>query len=125
MVIGILRKHFVSSLRDSVTLSSFYFTLWHSWSNDFLSSSFVKIDIRDTFIDFGQIKNIHFNLDRQTGLCKGYALVEYNNRSDAQDAINTMHGKKMLGKTIHVDWAFVGSASDGIEDRFTKRFRSR
>lgn len=82
-------------------------------------------DIRDTFIDFGQIKNIHFNLDRQTGLCKGYALVEYNNRSDAQDAINTMHGKKMLGKTINVDWAFVGSASDGIEDRFTKRFRSR
>jgi RNA recognition motif-containing protein len=104
-----------------------YVTVYSSWdlcSNDFLLS-FIKTDIRDTFIEFGQIKNIHFNLDRQTGLCKGYALVEYNNRSDAQDAINTMHGNKMLGKTIHVDWAFVGSASDGIEDRFTKRFKSR
>lgn len=123
VVIGILRKHFVSSLRDSCTLSSISPFGIHGPMIFFFF--YKNIDIRDTFIDFGQIKNIHFNLDRQTGLCKGYALVEYNNRSDAQDAINTMHGKKMLGKTINVDWAFVGSASDGIEDRFTKRFRSR
>lgn len=64
-------------------------------------------DILDKFSEYGTVKSIHVNLDRRTGFCKGYTLVEYNAYTEAQDAINELHGTQLLGKTIHVDWAFV------------------
>lgn len=69
-------------------------------------------DIRDAFSEYGPVKSVHVNLDLQTGFCKGYALIEYNEKSEAQDAINALHGTELLGKSVKVDWAFVGGGSD-------------
>ncbi len=66
-------------------------------------------DIRDVFCDYGRIKSIVLNADRKTGVPKGYALVEFLERDEGQDAINALHGKKLLGKTIGVHWAFCKS----------------
>jgi len=63
-------------------------------------------DIRELFCDFGRIKSIVLNADRKSGLAKGYALVEFLERNEAQDAINALHGKPLLGKKIGVHWAF-------------------
>ena len=64
-------------------------------------------DIVDKFSDFGDVKNIHVNLDRRTGFVKGYALIEYEKHDEALDAIKGMNGQKLLDQAITVDWAFM------------------
>ena len=64
-------------------------------------------DLMDAFAEYGTVNKVQINVDRQTGLAKGYALVELSTQSEAQDAINKLHGAELLGKKIGVHWAFV------------------
>ncbi|EGC31127.1 hypothetical protein DICPUDRAFT_40410 [Dictyostelium purpureum] len=64
-------------------------------------------DIMDLFSEYGQIKNIHLNIDRRTGFIKGYALIEYENKSEAEDAIKNGNGLELAGNALHVGWAFI------------------
>lgn len=69
-------------------------------------------DVLDLFAEFGPVRSINFNLDRQTGYAKGYALIEYATRAEADAAISGMNGQALLGKEVHVSFAFVAGNRD-------------
>ncbi|GAA6019666.1 hypothetical protein JCM10207_006963 [Rhodosporidiobolus poonsookiae] len=64
-------------------------------------------DLQDRFADYGDVKNLHLNLDRRTGYVKGYALVEYETKAEAEKAIAEAPKEPFLEKTLACDFAFV------------------
>ncbi len=72
--------------------------------------------VLDSFAEFGKVRSINLNPDRKTGWSKGYAMIEYELKREAEAAIAGMDGKQLLGKEVSVSFAFV-SGADGGEGR--------
>lgn len=90
----------------------------------FVTGLHPKIRENDILLDAFSLQDgvkpsfVRINVDRKQGTGKGYAVVEYKKQTQAQDAINRLHGSQLLGKTIGVHWAFVKPNLSG-----TKRSR--
>merc|ERR1719152_796631 len=63
-------------------------------------------DVFEAFAEFGDIKNLHLNLDRRTGFVKGYSFIEYESKREAEAAIKGMNGASLLESKLRVGWAF-------------------
>merc|ERR550514_2428941 len=63
-------------------------------------------DVYEAFAGYGDIKNLHLNLDRRTGFVKGYAFIEYESKQEAETAIKGMNGQPLLDSKLAVSWAF-------------------
>merc|ERR1740124_837717 len=64
-------------------------------------------DLFDHFSEFGKITDTKFALERRSGFCKGYALVEYKTLNEAEQAIREGNGSELCEQTINVAWAFA------------------
>jgi len=63
-------------------------------------------DVYEAFAQYGEIKSLHLNQDRQTCFMKGYALLEYESKKEAETAIAEMNGTQLLERDIEVTFAF-------------------
>uniref|UniRef100_A0A914E8W6 RNA-binding protein 8A n=1 Tax=Acrobeloides nanus TaxID=290746 RepID=A0A914E8W6_9BILA len=68
-------------------------------------------DLKEKFKEYGNLINMHVNLDRRTGFFKGYAVVQFETKAEAADAIRNLNGSEFLGQTLSADWAFVKGKS--------------
>eukprot|EP00758_Cryptobia_borreli_P012578 Tbor_TRINITY_DN5760_c1_g2::TRINITY_DN5760_c1_g2_i8::g.20006::m.20006/K12876/RBM8A, Y14; RNA-binding protein 8A len=79
-------------------------------------------DILDVFGAIGDVRNTKIGLGKQNYTCIGYAIVQFSNRFDAEEACNKLNGTKFLtSSSITVGNAFVVPELSEIEDVSCKK----
>ena len=62
-------------------------------------------DLRKTFAAHGQVDSAKVIMDRDTGRSKGFGFVEMPAQSEAEQAIETLDGSMLAGRSIRVNEA--------------------
>jgi cold-inducible RNA-binding protein len=71
-----------------------------------LSYSTTEADLRDAFTATGHdVTEVKLVLDRDTGRPRGFAFVEMATDDGAQNAMETLNGKELQGRSIAVSEA--------------------
>ena len=70
-----------------------------------LSYSLTEEQLRDLFVEFGEVSSVRVMTDRESGRPKGFGFVEMPNSSQANDAIEAINGKEVMGRKMTVNEA--------------------
>ena len=70
-----------------------------------LSYEVTEEDLRQLFEEFGQIESVKIIKDHYSGRSKGFGFIEMPDRAGAENAIKSLEGKEMKGRTIKVNKA--------------------
>jgi RNA recognition motif-containing protein len=70
-----------------------------------LSYNVTEEDLKQAFEDFGEVESVKIIKDMYSGRSKGFGFVEMPGNSEAQSAIDGLHGKELKGRTINVNKA--------------------
>ncbi len=62
-------------------------------------------DLRDHFASAGAVESATIIMDRATGRSKGFGFVEMTTEEEAQNAVATLNGSDLSGRTINVSEA--------------------
>lgn len=70
-----------------------------------LSYATTNDELKDLLSAYGEVESADIIIDRETGRSKGFGFVEMTDESDAEAAINALHGTEQGGRTITVNEA--------------------
>jgi RNA recognition motif-containing protein len=70
-----------------------------------LPFSSTQADLEDLFGRHGTVQSVNVITDRETGRPRGFAFVEMESASDADDAIRALDGSNLGGRDIRVNEA--------------------
>ncbi|MFM7668106.1 MAG: RNA recognition motif domain-containing protein [Bacteroidota bacterium] len=62
-------------------------------------------DIEKLFESFGEVSSARVITDRETGRSRGFAIVEMDDDSQAQQAIDSLNGNDFMGRNLVVNEA--------------------
>ncbi|TFK39337.1 eukaryotic translation initiation factor 3 subunit G-domain-containing protein [Crucibulum laeve] len=62
-------------------------------------------DLRELFGNFGRVARVYVGRDRETGAGKGFAFVSFEDKANAQKAIDKVHGKGYDNLILSVQWS--------------------
>lgn len=69
-----------------------------------LNYSTTDEDLRNFFMEAGNISDIAIPQDRETGRARGFAFITFETQESAQNAA-TFNGKELMGRTLKVNMA--------------------
>ena len=61
--------------------------------------------LTEAFAQFGTVDSVNVITDRDTGRSKGFAFVEMSADSEAQTAIQKLHGTELAGREMNISEA--------------------
>jgi translation initiation factor 3 subunit G len=70
-----------------------------------ISEDVEEADLRDLFAPFGRVARVYVGRDRETGAGKGFAFVSFEDRAQAQRAMEKLHGRGYDNLILSVQWS--------------------
>ncbi|GAA0360972.1 RNA-binding protein [Bowmanella sp. Y26] len=70
-----------------------------------LSYQMTDADLEAAFAAFGAVSSAKIITDRETNRSKGFGFVEFENRAEAEAAIESLNGKEVSGRALVVNEA--------------------
>lgn len=70
-----------------------------------LSRDVTEDDLRNAFEEFGEVSSVNVITDKFTGASRGFGFVEMPDGDAAQEAMNSLNGKDLKGRTLNVNEA--------------------
>ena len=80
-------------------------------------------DLEHVFSKYGELGDVYIPRDRYKQESRGFAFVRFYERRDAEDAMDSLHGKVIDGREIRVQMAKYGRPTDPYKPR-NNRYRS-
>ncbi|TPX45272.1 hypothetical protein SeMB42_g04065 [Synchytrium endobioticum] len=78
---------------------------------------FEERDVRDLFGRYGPLRSVNVPFDRFTRRNKGFSFVEYEERRDAEDALEKLQGWPIDNRKIKIDWDVGLGKKDEIKGK--------
>src|SRR5262247_4106458 len=80
-----------------------------------LSFDTTSADLETLFSEVGQCESASVITDRATGRSRGFGFVEMSSAAEAQQAITSLNGRDLQGRTLNVSEAKERSSGGGRE----------